>query len=118
MDDLDKKIWDRGTDNILNAQDELNGKIASWIEERVLALGSKLADRSEIMEVEVDIAMLCQLTKYFGNNMTKKTDAMLWKHGALSFFDSESKNRGDENHPDIKEWRVEIESNFDRLIDV
>jgi hypothetical protein len=45
VDELDRKIFGRPTDNILDAKDELEGKLASWIEARILELNSKFAIR-------------------------------------------------------------------------
>ena len=115
-DELDRHIFS-GSDTPLDAADEMYELLANRIEKRVHSLGKHpFSDRYELIYVEVEIAMLYRLALYFGNTLTSPTDALLWRYHTLEYFDAESKARGDAEK--MKDWRSQIEKNFDRLIAV
>jgi len=80
MDEFDKKIFS-GSDTPFDAKEEIYALLGKHIEAEILGMN----DRCFVMNVEAAVAMLYRLSSYFDNVITRKTDAMLWKHQVLFF---------------------------------
>ena len=115
---IDEQIFEIACDRQLDAKEHVYGWFHKEIDGTLKPRSLKHMDRSELIDLEVTIAMLHRLSSYFTNTFTTKSDVVRWRDAALAFFDHESQDAGDADQADITNWRSNISANFSRLENV
>lgn len=105
--EIDRQIF-AGSDTPFNSKDE----VYAWLSEQIEDFD--YFDRAYLPALEAKVAMLWHLSSYFCNVVTTRRRVLRWRASALVFFDRETEERGDA--AEVLGWRLNIERNFDRLI--
>jgi len=112
---IDEKIYEIACDRQHEAQEDIYGWLHKHIDIQLAPRSLKHMDRSEIIRVEVAVAMLYRLSSYFSNPFTTKADVARWRTATVGLFDRETETEGQADDPEIVAWRENIEQNFKRL---